>query len=75
MLSTEQPSRRSVQRRLARRSGWARPAAALGYHLILRGGILDGGSVWSYARRQLIYQLLILEAQRQQVRDCDGQQR
>jgi glycosyltransferase involved in cell wall biosynthesis len=75
MLSTELASRRSLLRRLARRSGWARPAVALGYHLVLRRGILDGGSVWSYARRQLIYQLLILEAQRQQVRDCEGQQR
>jgi glycosyltransferase involved in cell wall biosynthesis len=69
MLSTEQPSRRALLRGLARRSGWARPVAALGYHLVLRRGIIDGGSVWSYARRQLIYQLLILEAKREELRD------
>jgi hypothetical protein len=75
MLSSEHPSRRSIERRLARRITWARPPAALAYHLFLRRGILDGGSVWSYARRQLIYQLLILEAKRQQSRDRASLQR
>jgi glycosyltransferase involved in cell wall biosynthesis len=57
--------RRAGMRLLARRSGPLRPWAVLLYHLFIRGGWRDGGSVWSYARRQLIYQLLISEAQRE----------
>ena len=55
------------------RTNWAGSVHwTLVYHLILRRGVLDGGSVWSYARRQLIYQLLILEARRERRRDEKG---
>lgn len=64
--------RRPGLRAAARVAGPARPFAALAYHLLLRRGFLDGGSVWSYARRQLIYQLLILEARRERSRDARG---
>jgi len=64
--------RRNGLRKFARRLGSMRPIAALGYHLVLRGGILDGGSVWSYARRQLIYELLIAESRRERLRRDSG---
>jgi glycosyltransferase involved in cell wall biosynthesis len=62
--------RRGWLRLMATLLGCWRPLAVLSYHLIWRGGIFDGGSVWSYARRQLVYQLMIVEARRERDRDA-----
>ena len=53
---------------IARKLGAARPFASLLWRLVIRGGALDGGAVWSYARRQLIFELMIQEAIRDQKR-------
>jgi glycosyltransferase involved in cell wall biosynthesis len=57
--------RRKGQRKLLRATGPLRPLVGVAYQLIARGGFLDGGSAWSYARRHLIYELLIREAARE----------
>jgi glycosyltransferase involved in cell wall biosynthesis len=57
--------RRPRLRILGRALGPWRPVAALTYSLVIRRGFLDGGSVWSYARRQLLYELMIVEARRE----------
>jgi glycosyltransferase involved in cell wall biosynthesis len=59
--------RRHRLRTIGRILGPVRPFAAVFHHLVLRGGFLDGGSVWSYARRQFIYELMIVEARRERV--------
>ena len=61
--------RHRALRTIGRTLGPLRPFAAMFHHLILRGGILDGGSVWSYARRQFIYELMIVEARRERLAD------
>jgi hypothetical protein len=71
-LSTE---RRRYLRALGRALGPCRPIAAVFFQLVLRRGFLDGGSVWSYARRQLIYELMIAEAERERRRDEGDQPR
>jgi glycosyltransferase involved in cell wall biosynthesis len=69
-IETERPAeRRRRLRALGRVLGPWRPAAALFHHLVIRGGFLDGGSVWSYARRQFLYELMIVEARRETLRD------
>jgi glycosyltransferase involved in cell wall biosynthesis len=60
--------RRPYLRRIARMFGPLRPIASVGFQLFGRRGFLDGGSVWSYARRQLIYELMIGEAERERSR-------
>lgn len=52
-------------RRFLRPFGILRVPVTIAYHLIWRRGFLDGGSVWSYARRQMVYQLLVVEAARE----------
>jgi Glycosyl transferase family 2 len=64
-ISAPKGGRNARSRRILGRLGGFRPPLVLAYHLLWRGGLLDGGSVWSYARRQLIYQLLIAEAVRE----------
>lgn len=64
--------KRATRRRLARMAGPARPFLVLGYHLVVRRGALDGGAVWSYARRHMLYELMISEASRQAGRDLRG---
>lgn len=41
--------------------GAATPWARVLYPLFIRRGFLDGGAVWSYARRSLIYELVVAE--------------
>ena len=64
--------RRRGLRKLARLSGSTRPICSLAYFMLARRGILDGGSVVSYARRRLIYELMIVEMRRQLDRDASG---
>jgi len=64
--------RRRALRAIGRVLGPLRPFAALFHHLVLRGGVLDGGSVWSYARRQFVYELMIVEARREYLADSMG---
>jgi glycosyltransferase involved in cell wall biosynthesis len=59
--------RRRGLRTIGRTLGPLRPFAAVFHHLVLRGGFLDGGSVWSYARRQFMYELMIVEARRERL--------
>jgi glycosyltransferase involved in cell wall biosynthesis len=59
--------RRRRLRTIGRALGPLRPFAAVFHHLVLRRGLLDGGSVWSYARRQFIYELMIVEARRERL--------
>jgi glycosyltransferase involved in cell wall biosynthesis len=63
------PERRPALRTIGRTLGPLRPFAAVFHHLVLRGGLLDGGSVWSYARRQFMYELMIVEARRERLAD------
>lgn len=58
------PKHKVLLQSLADRLGVLRPLVVIGYYLFIRLGILDGGSVWSYARRTMIYELLVLEAAR-----------
>jgi glycosyltransferase involved in cell wall biosynthesis len=64
--------RRRTLRTIGRTLGPLRPFAAVFHHLVLRGGLLDGGSVWSYARRQFVYELMIVEARRERLADSRG---
>lgn len=64
--------RRHRLRTIGRTLGPLRPFAAVFHHLVVRGGLLDGGSVWSYARRQFIYELMIVEARRERVGDSSA---
>jgi glycosyltransferase involved in cell wall biosynthesis len=57
--------RKAGARRLVFRTGPLRILAVLAYHLLWRRGFLDGPAAWAYARRTLIYQLLISEAIRE----------
>jgi glycosyltransferase involved in cell wall biosynthesis len=61
--------RRHRLRTIGRKLGPLRPFAAVFHHLVVRGGLLDGGSVWSYARRQFMYELMIVEARRERLGD------
>lgn len=61
----DESQRRARLRRIAGGLGPFRPVGNLVYSMIIRRGVLDGGSVWSYARRQFIYDLLVLEARRE----------
>jgi glycosyltransferase involved in cell wall biosynthesis len=72
MWEAKAPSNGNAERRhrlrsLGRRLGPLQPVAAVLHHLVFRGGFLDGGSVWSYARRQFIYELMIVEARRERL--------
>lgn len=64
--------RRRAMRTIGRLLGPLRPFATVFHHLVLRGGLLDGGSVWSYARRQFVYELMIVEARRERIADTRG---
>lgn len=57
--------RRSILRRVAAWSGPWRPLMSLAYHAVVRRGVLYGGSVFSYMRRQLMYELAIVEYRRE----------
>ena len=57
------PARKRLLRWLSDRLGPLRPWLRVAYPLFIRGGCLDGPDVWSYARRSLIYELLISELQ------------
>jgi len=59
--SVMQNERRAVQRAFLRILAPIRPILVIFFHLVVRRGFLDGGDVFSYARRHLIYELLILE--------------
>lgn len=56
------PRQKIRLQKVAERFGAFRPLAVLFYYLLIRRGVLDGGSVWSYARRTMIYELMVLEA-------------
>lgn len=64
-----QYEKRHQLRRILRVLGPSRAYLAPLYDLVLRRGFLDGGAVWSYFRRSLIYELMLVEARRQQERD------
>lgn len=65
-------SRKARLRKVRDAFGPIQPFVVVFYHLVIRRGILDGGSVFSYAMRTLAYQIFLREGRREYNRSAKG---